>query len=93
MAALAAGGHYDPAKTDRHEGPYGNGHLGDLPALYVDKEGKAVIAGIGAAPEGGGFTREVADDPCRRGQLFGPPGKAGRGRRSNRLRRREVKDR
>ena len=42
-AALAAGGHYDPAKTDRHEGPYGNGHLGDLPALFVDKEGKAAL--------------------------------------------------
>ncbi|MBE0557186.1 MAG: superoxide dismutase family protein [Proteobacteria bacterium] len=43
MAALAAGGHYDPAKTDRHAGPYGNGHLGDLPALYVDKDGKASL--------------------------------------------------
>lgn len=43
MAALAAGGHYDPTKTDRHEGPYGNGHLGDLPALSVDKEGKAAL--------------------------------------------------
>lgn len=40
-AAQAAGGHYDPAKTNRHEGPYGNGHLGDLPALYVDQDGKA----------------------------------------------------
>jgi Cu-Zn family superoxide dismutase len=43
MAALAAGGHYDPAKTDRHAGPYGNGHLGDLPVLYVDKEGTASL--------------------------------------------------
>jgi superoxide dismutase, Cu-Zn family len=41
VAAFAAGGHYDPAKTDRHEGPYGNGHLGDLPVLYVDKDGTA----------------------------------------------------
>ena len=40
-AAQAAGGHYDPAKTGRHDGPYGTGHLGDLPALYVDPEGKA----------------------------------------------------
>lgn len=40
-AAQAAGGHYDPAKTGRHEGPYGAGHLGDLPALYVDADGKA----------------------------------------------------
>ena len=41
VAALAAGGHYDPANTGRHEGPYGNGHLGDLPALYVGMDGKA----------------------------------------------------
>jgi Cu-Zn family superoxide dismutase len=40
-AAQAAGGHYDPAKTGRHDGPYGTGHLGDLPAIYVDNEGKA----------------------------------------------------
>ena len=39
--AQAAGGHLDPAKTGRHEGPYGNGHLGDLPAIYVDADGKA----------------------------------------------------
>ena len=43
MAALAAGGHYDPAKTNIHAGPYGNGHLGDLPVLYVDKEGRASL--------------------------------------------------
>ena len=41
VAALAAGGHYDPKKTGRHEGPWGKGHLGDLPALYVDAQGKA----------------------------------------------------
>jgi Cu-Zn family superoxide dismutase len=41
VPGLAAGGHYDPAHTGRHEGPYGNGHLGDLPALYVDAAGKA----------------------------------------------------
>lgn len=40
VAALAAGGHYDPKKTGRHEGPWGKGHLGDLPALYVDAQGK-----------------------------------------------------
>ena len=37
----AAGGHFDPAGTGRHEGPWGNGHLGDLPALYVDTQGHA----------------------------------------------------
>lgn len=40
-AAIAAGGHFDPAKTGKHEGPYGEGHLGDLPALYVGSDGKA----------------------------------------------------
>lgn len=41
VPALAAGGHYDPMKTNRHEGPYGNGHLGDLPALVVNPDGTA----------------------------------------------------
>lgn len=38
----AAGPHYDPAKTAKHLGPYAQGHLGDLPALHVDKDGSAV---------------------------------------------------
>lgn len=41
VAALAAGGHYDPQKTGKHGTPWGEGHLGDLPALSVDTEGKA----------------------------------------------------
>ncbi|ASQ45281.1 superoxide dismutase family protein [Legionella clemsonensis] len=36
-----AGGHYDPEKTDSHQGPYGKGHLGDLPVLYVAADGSA----------------------------------------------------
>lgn len=40
-AAGAAGGHYDPEDTGRHAGPYGDGHLGDLPVLYVNAEGQA----------------------------------------------------
>ena len=43
VPALAAGGHYDPAGTGKHEGPFGNGHLGDLPALYVGADGKATL--------------------------------------------------
>ncbi|MEW6053444.1 MAG: superoxide dismutase [Cu-Zn] SodC [Nitrospirota bacterium] len=43
VPALAAGGHYDPFSTGKHEGPYGKGHLGDLPALYVDADGKATL--------------------------------------------------
>jgi len=39
----AAGGHWDPKKTGKHEGPYGNGHLGDLPALYVAADGTATM--------------------------------------------------
>ena len=39
--ALAAGGHYDPADTKRHDTPWGEGHLGDLPVLVVDAEGSA----------------------------------------------------
>jgi len=41
-AALAAGGHYDPVGTGKHEGPLGKGHLGDLPALVVNADGTAV---------------------------------------------------
>ena len=43
VPGLAAGGHFDPFKTGRHAGPYGDGHLGDLPPLMVDQEGKATI--------------------------------------------------
>ena len=39
----AAGGHYDPAKTGKHLGPYQDGHLGDLPVLYVDQSGSAKL--------------------------------------------------
>lgn len=40
-AGGAAGGHYDPQKTGKHAGPYGDGHLGDLPALFVNDEAEA----------------------------------------------------
>ena len=39
VPALAAGGHYDPEKTNRHGTPWGDGHLGDLPPLFVDANG------------------------------------------------------
>lgn len=41
VAALAAGGHYDPATSNKHGTPWGDGHLGDLPPLYVDADGNA----------------------------------------------------
>lgn len=40
-AAQAAGGHFDPKGTGSHKGPYGDGHLGDLPILYVRANGQA----------------------------------------------------
>lgn len=40
-AAEAAGGHFDPDDTGKHLGPYADGHLGDLPALYVNVDGTA----------------------------------------------------
>jgi len=41
VPALAAGGHFDPKDSKRHDTPWGEGHLGDLPALFVDSEGNA----------------------------------------------------
>ena len=39
---MAAMGHLDPEHTGKHLGPYNSkGHLGDLPALYVDNNGVA----------------------------------------------------
>ncbi|MBZ9558313.1 MULTISPECIES: superoxide dismutase family protein [unclassified Modicisalibacter] len=39
VAAAAAGGHFDPEETGTHQGPYGEGHLGDLPLLTADAQG------------------------------------------------------
>ena len=41
VPAGSAGGHYDPAASKHHGLPWGDGHLGDLPALYVDAMGNA----------------------------------------------------
>lgn len=41
VAGLAAGGHLDPAGTGRHGEPWGDGHLGDLPPLFVAADGRA----------------------------------------------------
>ena len=44
VAALAAAGHFDPAKTAKHLGPYDRGgHLGDMPVLFVDADGTASL--------------------------------------------------
>lgn len=36
-----AGAHFDPKGVDTHAGPWGVGHIGDLPNLYVDEQGAA----------------------------------------------------
>lgn len=41
VAAFAAGGHLDPHNSKQHSVPWGKGHLGDLPPLYVDTNGNA----------------------------------------------------
>ncbi|MBM3567047.1 MAG: superoxide dismutase family protein [Alphaproteobacteria bacterium] len=41
VLGLGAGGHYDPDKSGKHEGPAGKGHLGDLPLLTVGADGSA----------------------------------------------------
>jgi Cu-Zn family superoxide dismutase len=43
-AAAAAGDHLDPEATKRHGEPWGDGHLGDLPPLYVAADGTATQA-------------------------------------------------
>lgn len=39
----AAKGHFDPMKTGTHAGPYGQGHLGDLPVIFVEQDGTADV--------------------------------------------------
>lgn len=43
LPGLAAGGHYDPQHTQTHQGPYGQGHLGDLPVLYTNHQGNTTL--------------------------------------------------
>ncbi|WP_208123240.1 superoxide dismutase family protein [Facilibium subflavum] len=40
---LNANGHFDPDNTNKHLGPYQNGHLGDLPVLIVNKDHRATL--------------------------------------------------
>jgi Cu-Zn family superoxide dismutase len=46
VAGGAAGGHWDPQNTDRHRGPEGDGHLGDLSAIVADADGTANVAAM-----------------------------------------------
>jgi Cu-Zn family superoxide dismutase len=41
VPAFGAGPHYDPATSGHHGAPWGDGHLGDLPPLFVAADGHA----------------------------------------------------
>lgn len=47
VPALGAGGHLDPAGTKKHGEPWGDGHLGDLPPLFVAADGSATQPVLG----------------------------------------------
>lgn len=47
VPALAAGGHLDPLGSKKHGEPWGDGHLGDLPPLYVAADGTASAPVLG----------------------------------------------
>ncbi len=41
---MKAGGHFDPKDTKKHSFPWDDGgHAGDLPSLYVDADGNAMV--------------------------------------------------
>lgn len=40
-AGMAAGSHWDPEGTSTHRGPEGQGHMGDLPVIFVQADGTA----------------------------------------------------
>lgn len=41
--AKEAGKHWDPGLKGNHEGPWQHGHRGDLPNLYVNPDGEAIM--------------------------------------------------
>jgi Cu-Zn family superoxide dismutase len=47
VPALGAGGHFDPQGSKKHGEPWGDGHLGDLPPLFVGADGTAVSPVLG----------------------------------------------
>ncbi len=47
VPALGAGGHLDPQGSKKHGEPWGDGHLGDLPPLYVAADGTATSPVLG----------------------------------------------
>lgn len=47
VPAGAAGGHLDPQGSKKHGEPWGDGHLGDLPPLFVGADGNATSPVLG----------------------------------------------
>jgi Cu-Zn family superoxide dismutase len=47
VPAGGAGAHLDPAGSKKHGEPWGDGHLGDLPPLYVGADGAATSPVLG----------------------------------------------
>jgi Cu-Zn family superoxide dismutase len=43
VAFGAAGKHFDPMATNKHRGPDGGGHAGDLPNIDVDADGQGAL--------------------------------------------------
>ena len=86
VAGLAAGGHFDPAHSGRHEGPGKPGHKGDLPFIRRRPrygQGQAARSGADHCRP----ARPLVDDPCRRRQLRRHTCAAGRRRGAHSLRR------
>ncbi|KZR91417.1 Superoxide dismutase [Cu-Zn] precursor [Synechococcus sp. MIT S9509] len=54
IPGLAAEGHWDPDNTNRHSGPFGDGHRGDLSRLIVNAGGDTYSD---VPPLGGGGAR------------------------------------
>lgn len=68
VAAGAAGGHYDPQHTGKHEGPLGAGASWRPAPAGGQRCGRSRPADYCSAPENaGGGERESADGPRRRG--------------------------
>lgn len=91
VAALAAGGHWDPAKTGHHAGPYGDGHMGDLPGHLCHCGRQGHVSGPRSAYA---FARCLArpcfDGACRRRQSRRSSDALGRRRGENCLRRDQM---
>lgn len=51
VPAGAAGGHYDPHGRGEHAGPYRDGHLGDLPVLIAEADGRVAIPALAPRPK------------------------------------------